>query len=244
MDIMITANDSGEPMTTSRNVAEVFGKRHADILRAIENLECSVSFNQRNFALVKYLDVKGEQRKQYNITKDGFVFLAGRFTGKKAAAFQEAYINRFNEMEQALKDMAAQKPAVDHMVSDLRGIASMSRELRQTQGRAAAGMFLNNMLSQLGLDDVVPTAHGDMDDGEACIDYLLKWGGGIHTIMRGPHGMWVPVKCADIDAFFASTPWGRCWRRVLGELPYVSTVRKSNRMARGRTHMYIPYERS
>jgi RecG-like helicase len=47
---------------------------------------------------------KGNFIKQpcFTITRDGFTFLAMGFTGKKAAQFKEAYINAFNQMEQAL----------------------------------------------------------------------------------------------------------------------------------------------
>lgn len=83
-------------------ISEHFGKRHSDLIRAVENLECSSEFNERNFALVKYRDKKGEMRKSYRLTRDGFVFLVMGFTGKKAAVFKEAYIKRFNEMEQWL----------------------------------------------------------------------------------------------------------------------------------------------
>ena len=34
----------GEAFTTSRQVAELFGKRHDNVLAAIENLECSDEF--------------------------------------------------------------------------------------------------------------------------------------------------------------------------------------------------------
>jgi len=39
----------------------------------------------------------------YEMTKDGFAFLVMGFTGAKAAAFKEAYINQFNAMETELK---------------------------------------------------------------------------------------------------------------------------------------------
>ncbi|WP_440867560.1 Rha family transcriptional regulator [Symbiopectobacterium purcellii] len=40
--------------------------------------------------------------KIFTMTKDGFVFLIMGFTGKKAAAFKEAYIAEFNRMEAQL----------------------------------------------------------------------------------------------------------------------------------------------
>lgn len=93
----------GYPITTSLQVAEYFGKRHADVIRALETLECSDEFSQRNFALAEYLDAQGKPRKHYEITRDGFAFLGMGFTGKKAAIWKEKYIAAFNAMEAALK---------------------------------------------------------------------------------------------------------------------------------------------
>ena len=90
--------------TTSTDLAKCFGKRHSDVLRRVEKLECSAEFNERNFALVEYEDGKGESRPMYRITRDGFVFLAMGFTGTKAAQFKYAYINAFNQMEKQLHE--------------------------------------------------------------------------------------------------------------------------------------------
>lgn len=63
------------PFCSSLQVAEEFGKRHADVIRDIRNLDCSDDFNQRNFASVKYTDEKEEKRPMYLMTRDGFMFL-------------------------------------------------------------------------------------------------------------------------------------------------------------------------
>lgn len=97
----------GQPVTTSLKVAEVFGKQHKDVLRKIATLDCSKDFNERNFALVTYQDGKGEARPAYEMTKDGFIFVVMGFTGAKAAATKEAYINAFNWMAEQL---AVQRP--------------------------------------------------------------------------------------------------------------------------------------
>jgi Rha family phage regulatory protein len=93
----------GHPTTTSLDIAAHFGKRHADVIRAITKLDCSPEFNARNFALVEYVDAKGENRPQYRLTRDGFTFLCMGFTGKEAARWKEAYISAFNQMEAMLK---------------------------------------------------------------------------------------------------------------------------------------------
>jgi Rha family phage regulatory protein len=88
----------GQLKTTSRDIADHFGKRHDDVLKRIRSLECSSEFNARNFALVDYIDAKGEARTEYRITRDGFSFLCMGFTGAKAAQWKERYIATFNEM--------------------------------------------------------------------------------------------------------------------------------------------------
>ena len=92
----------GKAVTTSRKVAEVFEKQHKDILRAIRDLDIPEDYHERNFALVEYIDSKGEKRPEYLITRDGFTILAMGFTGKRAMQFKIDYIEVFNEMEKAL----------------------------------------------------------------------------------------------------------------------------------------------
>ena len=84
-------------MTDSLKVAEVFGKRHDNVLKKIN---CSKQFNALHFKAVKYTDEKGEKRPKVLMTQDGFTFLVMGFTGKKAAEFKEAYIKQFNEMRE------------------------------------------------------------------------------------------------------------------------------------------------
>ena len=98
----------GQPTTTSRDIAETFGKRHTNLLRAIASLECSPEFNALNFEPVEYSDGKGEKRTEYRITRDGFAFLCMGFTGARAAQWKEKYIATFNRMAEKLADHAGE----------------------------------------------------------------------------------------------------------------------------------------
>ncbi len=100
----VTAKE-GHPITTSQQVAKVFGKRHRDVLRTIRELDVPSEFNERNFALVTYLDDHGQTRPMAEITRDGFTLLAMGFTGKEAIRFKLAYIKAFNKMEETLKNI-------------------------------------------------------------------------------------------------------------------------------------------
>lgn len=100
--------ENNQPITTSLKISEVFGKLHKDVIRKLENLDCSAQFNGRNFTLVDFLDKKGEVRKAYSMTKDGFMFLVMSFTGEKAAQIKEDYINAFNTMQNELSGNTGQ----------------------------------------------------------------------------------------------------------------------------------------
>ena len=90
------------PMTTSLNIAEIFGKQHKNVLQDIRSLDCSEEFTRLNFQLSEYTDPTGRKLPYYTMTRDGFTFLVMGYRGKKAAAFKEAYIKAFNQMEKEL----------------------------------------------------------------------------------------------------------------------------------------------
>ncbi|WP_425347758.1 Rha family transcriptional regulator, partial [Salmonella enterica] len=98
---------NGQAVTSSQAVADYFIKRHDNVIQKIKNLECSSKFAALNFKESEYTDATGRKLPCYNITRDGFAFLAMGFTGKRAAQFKEAYINAFNQMEKQLS-----KPSV------------------------------------------------------------------------------------------------------------------------------------
>lgn len=90
--------------TTSLIVAQAFEKEHKNVLRDIENLECSPEFHQLNFEHTPYVHPQnGQTYPAYRLTRDGFAFLAMGFTGKKAALWKEKFLEAFNAMERALR---------------------------------------------------------------------------------------------------------------------------------------------
>lgn len=85
-----------QPVTTSLQVAEVFGKRHKNVLQKIDNLinELPENYRRLNFKPSERTTTSGAFEKKerfFEMTKDGFVLLAMGFTGKKAMQFKIAY---------------------------------------------------------------------------------------------------------------------------------------------------------
>lgn len=104
MEALVTTNCTGQNVTTSLIIAEIFGKRHDNVLRDIENLDCPSDFNALNFEETPYTNSQnGQTYRAYEITKDGFSFLVMGYTGAKAAQFKVNFINEFNKRESLLK---------------------------------------------------------------------------------------------------------------------------------------------
>jgi len=103
MGVFVDTKDTAR--ASSLMIAELFEKRHKNVLQAIENLECSEEFRRLNFQPSYYINMQNKKQPCVMMTRDGFAFLAMGFTGKKAAQFKEAYIKRFNEMEKLINNI-------------------------------------------------------------------------------------------------------------------------------------------
>lgn len=97
--------ENGKTVTDSLIIAEVFGKEHKNVIRDIENLECSEEFNRLNFERIYYTDSRNRLKPKYIITQDGFSFLVMGYTGKEAARFKEMYIREFNRMREQMNNL-------------------------------------------------------------------------------------------------------------------------------------------
>ncbi len=115
MKELVPMNDYGifataryEAMVDSRFVAEVFNKNHQHVMEAIRKLISEESgysseFRQSNFRQSSYVNEQNKKQPCYAMTRDGFTALVMGFTGRKANQFKEAYIRRFNEMEDQIR---------------------------------------------------------------------------------------------------------------------------------------------
>jgi len=81
---------------SSREIAELTGKRHDHVIRDIEKMLDDVSLDHPNFGGV-YVDAKGEQRKCYNLPKNLTLNLIAGYR----AAIRLKIIDRWLEMEKA-----------------------------------------------------------------------------------------------------------------------------------------------
>ena len=75
-----------EQRMTSLTIAQVTGKMHKDVLKAIRNMEPAwLKVNGRHFELVEYKDSKGELRPCYSLTKTECLYIATKFSDEARA---------------------------------------------------------------------------------------------------------------------------------------------------------------
>lgn len=94
----------GERMT-SLQIAEITGKNHFDVMRAIRKMEPAwEKINESKFALVDYQDKKGETRPCYSLNKEECLYIATKFNDEARAKL----IKRWKELEEQSKPSVPQ----------------------------------------------------------------------------------------------------------------------------------------
>lgn len=104
MSDIVLSMQSGEPVASSRQIAENFEKNHNHVLRDIDSLKKDVSNFGQMFFETTAPDSYGREQRTYLMNRDGFTLLAMGFTGKAALEWKLKYIAAFNEMEKKLTE--------------------------------------------------------------------------------------------------------------------------------------------
>lgn len=96
---------------SSREIAELTGKRHSDLMRDIRNMEPAwEEINGRKFALVELPDQKGELRPCYNLTKIECLYIGTKFNDVSRAKLIMRWEKLENERQKPIsfEEMAKQ----------------------------------------------------------------------------------------------------------------------------------------
>ena len=109
---------------TSLQIAEITGKPHADVMKAIRKMEPAWSkINEGNFSLVEYKDKKGETRPCYSLNKEECLYIATKFNDEARAKL----IKRWKELEEQ-----HQKPSVpQNYLEALKSLVKAEEEKQQ-----------------------------------------------------------------------------------------------------------------
>lgn len=157
MNEIVFRGVNNQALTNSLLVAEKFGKQHKAIIKAIgvlvNQLE-STGANVRWFAETTYEDGKGEARKMYVMTRDGFVLLVMSFNNvRDVLLWKLRFIEAFNAMDKAIKEGEFAKVAeLDRRVSAIEHMAAtnaLPEPLAPMSMRDTIRMLVNDCAGKL-----------------------------------------------------------------------------------------------
>ena len=95
------ANNSNSLKMSSREIAEITGKLHKNVMRDIRNMEPAwEKVNGLKFELVEYTDEKGEKRPEYQLDKREVLYVATKWNDEIRARI----ILRWEELENNLRN--------------------------------------------------------------------------------------------------------------------------------------------
>lgn len=146
MKVMTIANTSinelvevqnEQVVVSSRKIAEVFKKRHSEVIRAVESHMKDLAATDakvRWFYETTYQDAKGEARKEYIMNRDGFSLLVMSFNNTRdVLEWKLKYIEAFNAMEKQLREQAKPKTQLDILVESAKALQEQERRLARTE---------------------------------------------------------------------------------------------------------------
>lgn len=105
-DAINITNQDGNLVVSSREIAVNFDKEHFNVVRDVENLIKNEPFKNEElkYFIPGTFNHRGNDYKEFLLTRDGFSLLVMGFTGAKALKWKLKYIEAFNKMEKALKE--------------------------------------------------------------------------------------------------------------------------------------------
>lgn len=135
MTDLVFKGANNQVLTNSLLVAKEFGKEHNKVMRDINNLACSQEFRAANFGESSYMSEQGKEFPMFTMTKDGFSFLVMGYTGKKAAAFKEAYIKAFNQMEDTIRSSVKPMSQLEILQMSIGQLVEQEKRLSNVEQR-------------------------------------------------------------------------------------------------------------
>ena len=137
------ATSTKENTISSREVAEMMGVRHCDLLEKIDSISKDLATEN---SVAKYwiegtFENRGKHYREYQVKKRGCEFLAHKTTGTKGNLFTDKYMDRFEEMEKKL-----QKQMHDNCIEALKQLLASEKEKARVQLELKDEQHKNEML--------------------------------------------------------------------------------------------------
>lgn len=114
---------NNESRISSLDIAEITGKNHKDVMKAIRNMEPAwIKIGERNFALTEYVDNLKHKHPCYLLTKTECLYIATKFNDEARAKL----VLRWYELEQQEQERQQQSQLqMMQVLNDLHPLAQL-----------------------------------------------------------------------------------------------------------------------
>ena len=143
------ATSTKENTISSREVAEMMGVRHCDLLEKIDSISKDLATEN---SVAKYwiegtFENRGKHYREYQVKKRGCEFLAHKTTGTKGNLFTHKYMDKFEEMEKKLQKQlpGTYIEALEQLLASEKEKARVQLELKDEQHKNEMLMHFNKL---------------------------------------------------------------------------------------------------
>lgn len=213
-------NGKEVPAVTSLQMAEAFGKRHDNVIRDIRETvsKCSESFAKLNFELSSYSKALGDgvsrDYAMYLLSKDGLMMVTMSYTTPEAMAVKEAYIARFNEMEEQLRNSVPGLPDFQNPALAARAWAEQYERRQIAEGQRDEAIRTKSWINNKKTATAMATASAAVRKVCALEDELGR-GKRYKTVKAIP---WLPEEFMSSKGMYSVV--GKALKRLSADLEY------------------------
>nr|DAH65602.1 MAG TPA: regulatory protein [Caudoviricetes sp.] len=203
---------NGIKVVDSREVAEMVGKEHKNLIRDIRNyveiLQGSKLSSENFFIESEYLNSRNQKQPCYLLTKQGCEMVANKMTGEKGILFTAEYVQAFNKMEEHIKQPQISnfdETANEKIISFIRELPNdenknkaiikiidfLTKEnkkiiLPRQKVEMSENAFRNLIVEFMNENDVVLKSHkqGLAIDKDALYEYMAQYGWTQHDVLK------------------------------------------------------------
>ncbi|WP_422404324.1 phage antirepressor KilAC domain-containing protein [Mammaliicoccus sp. JADD-157] len=161
----------------SREIAEVTNKRHADLVRSIENYESVISQNAKlrsqDYFIESTYKTNGNNKsyKRYLLTKKGCDMVANKMTGEKGILFTATYVDAFYQMQEQIKQTAITS-SDSYMIED--PVQRAKRWIEEQQEKLMLEQEIGELKPKADYVDEILKSNGTMTATQIAADYGLS----------------------------------------------------------------------
>jgi Rha family phage regulatory protein len=168
---------NGQPVVSSKVVAEEFGREHKNLMQNLRSLIDSGHLGELDFKPSSYIDKQNKTQPAYELTERGFLIAMPFIGGEKARDGQVRLVDSFIEYREKAKKEAAIQAERELARVEYRPMTNAIKHSKEAEGKEVEHYHFSNEANMINRIVLGTTAakfrkENDIGKAEAIRDYL------------------------------------------------------------------------